>query len=267
MRGVAGRVGRFAGVERERRRNARWQRLAAGSVVQVDGFSVRVNDGLNLANSYDDIFRRRIYAFHPTTPSPAIIDGGANIGLSVLFFKKEHPQARIRAFEPDPRTFPYLEENVARNGLDGVTLERAAIGAAAGSALLHGDGMYTSYLDGYVANPHVAQPREDVEIPVLPLADLLAEPVDFMKLNIEGAETDVVVAAGDALRAIRELAIEYHHLPGLPRTLHTLLGQLDENGFEYVVNSFGDSNPGAQPPFELGPSSSYYLLVYGRRRD
>ena len=62
------------------------------------------------------------------------------------------------------------------------------------------------------------------------------------------------------------MVIEYHHLPGLPRTLHNILDLLDRQGFEYLVNDFdSETNGGVQPPFRLAPESRYFLLIYGRR--
>ena len=40
------------------------------------------------------------------------IDCGANIGISILFFKKQYPDCTIMAFEPNPHAFPLLEKNV-----------------------------------------------------------------------------------------------------------------------------------------------------------
>jgi hypothetical protein len=98
------------------------------------------------------------------------------------------------------------------------------------------------------------------------LRDYLAEPVDFLKMNVEGAEYDVLADSADCLRMIREMVVEYHHVPGLPRTLHKILALLDERGFEYLVNDFDPETNGAvEPPFRLRPETRYYLLIYARR--
>jgi hypothetical protein len=62
------------------------------------------------------------------------------------------------------------------------------------------------------------------------------------------------------------MVIEYHHLPGLPRTLHHILDLLDRQGFEYLINDFdSETNGGVQPPFHLTPESRYFLLLYAKR--
>jgi hypothetical protein len=88
----------------------------------------------------------------------------------------------------------------------------------------------------------------------------------MLKMNIEGAEYDVIAECADRLRNVREIIIEYHHLPGLPRTLHQILAILHEQGFEYLINDFdSETNTGVRAPFQLTPDSRYFLLLYARR--
>lgn len=173
--------------------------------------------------------------------------------MSVLYFKHAYPQARIIGFEPDPAIFPYCQENIVRNGLKNVQLVQAAVvGRDVGGDLLLRRQIrhWTKY-----------------EVPCVRLREYLIEPVDFLKMNIEGAEWEVLADSEDCLREVREMVIEYHHLPGLPRTLHKILELLHCQGFEYLVNDFGsESNGGVYPPFRLTPESRYYLLIYARRQ-
>ena len=72
--------------------------------------------------------------------------------------------------------------------------------------------------------------------------------------------------SGERLRLVNEMVIEYHHLPGLPRTLHHILELLDRQGFEYLINDFdSETNGGVQPPFRLAQESRYFLLLYAKR--
>jgi hypothetical protein len=87
-------------------------------------------------------------------------------------------------------------------------------------------------------------------------------------MNIEGAELEVLADSEDRLRQINEMIIEYHHLPGLPRSLHDILQLLHRQGFEYLINDFdSETNGGVQPPFRLSPESRYFLLIYAKRLD
>lgn len=253
---------RLLRTEHERRR---LRRTPSGALVHVGGFEIRTNDGPNLAVLVGDVLRREVYRFHATRPDPLVLDCGANIGLSVLYAKTLYPGARIHAFEPDPAVFLYLEENVARAGLDGVESHRVAVAGRRGTLAFWSDGKYSSTLADYHEGP--PEPGwKRVEVEAVPLADYLVESVDFLKMNIEGAEWDALEAAADRLQLVSELVVEYHHLPGLPRTLHKILELLHDSGFEYVVSDFGlDSYPPRRPPIELAPDTRYYRHVYARR--
>jgi tRNA G46 methylase TrmB len=104
------------------------------------GYTVRITDGPNFYMQYKDEFIRRIYHFEGQRPDPLIIDGGSNMGMSILYFKHVYPQARIIGFEPDPAIFRILQENVTRNSLTNVTLINAGLSAQAGTVTFTPDG-------------------------------------------------------------------------------------------------------------------------------
>jgi FkbM family methyltransferase len=67
------------------------------------------------------------YYFETDNPLPFIIDAGAQIGMSTLYFKKQYPGAEIVAIEPNTINFKLLEENIWENQLDNVTTIQAAL--------------------------------------------------------------------------------------------------------------------------------------------
>lgn len=238
-----------------------------GSLVRCRGYTVRINDGPNFYILYKDIFIHRIYHFDAGRRNPLILDCGSNIGMSILYFKHIYPESRTIGFEPDPAIYPYLEENITRNRLVDVQTLKAAVGGREGTLAFYSDGKYGSCLaDHLPADAPTTTTKH--EVPCVRLRDYLTEPVDFLKMNIEGAEYEALADAADRMRQVRKMVIEYHHLPGLPRTLHRILALLDEQGFEYLVNDFDSETNGAvRPPFRLSPDTRYYLLIYARRLD
>jgi len=244
-----------------------WNNKEPGSVVHCKNYAVRINDGPNFYILYKDIFVHRIYHFEAQRPDPLILDCGSNIGMSIFYFKHIYPKARIMGFEPDPAVFPYLQENITRNGLKDIQLVEAALAGQEGTLTFYSDGKYGSCLAEHLP-ADVPKGWQKYEVPCVRLRDYLTEPVDFLKMNIEGAEYEVLAESEDRLRQVREMVIEYHHLPGLPRTLHEILALLHRQGFEYVVNDFdSETNGGVRPPFRLTPQSRYYLLIYAQRVD
>ena len=234
--------------------------------VKLMGFDVRINQGLAPFDLYEDIVLNHVYDFQPETDSPRILDCGSNIGMSVLYFKHLYPNSTIVAFEPDPTILVYLKENVERNGLEGVDVIRAALAAEPGTLTLNSDGGVASHLSSY-------KPDNDsdywttFDVDTVRLSDYLAEPVDYMKMNIEGAEHEVLTEIEPVIRQIREMNIEYHRLPGVPCTLHAILELLDRNGFQYVVSDFGLAMYGrARPPATVESDAMFWRQIYARRR-
>lgn len=238
---------------------------SGGESARLLDFDVVINDRLNFEVLFKDIFRKGIYHFECERPDPRVLDCGSNIGVSVLYFKHVYPGARVTAFEPDPAVLPFLRENLGKNGLDDVEVVPAAVAGFAGQEVLHSDEGYASALSRYDQGGHV-RCVDRTEVPCVRLREYLSEPVDFLKLNVEGAEADVLADCADRLRTVSQMVLEYHHLPGLRRSLHEILGLLHEQGFDYLINDFDRvTNPHSEPPFRLGPHTRYYLLIYAKR--
>lgn len=236
-----------------------WE-LGWGETVEIDGLRVRVTDGPNFYMQYKDEFVRRIYHFESTRRRPVIVDGGANIGMSSLYFKHVYPQARIVAFEPDPAIFELLQENVAANGCDGVQLVNAGLGPEAGCFEFDPDSS---------AGGQITASRSDGGVRVERLSDYLDEQVDFLKLNIEGLELPVLAEAADAgkLGQVQEMVVEYHGWPGQQQRLGELLQLLDRAGFRYMVHDFdSETCPVTKPPFRLQSATTWFCLVYARQQ-
>jgi FkbM family methyltransferase len=209
------------------------------------------------------IRQRRYYDFESTNSTPVILDCGSNIGLSILRFKELYPEASVIGFEPDSNIFPILKRNIERNHCTGVTLIQAALTGSEGTVRLFSDGERCSF---------VAKPGEQLpsgwrwfEVPSVDLSTYVDGGVDFMKMNIEGAERDVIIALGPKVRQVREMVFEYHHRGAVDQNLHEILAFLHKNGFKYVINSYArHTNPYAHPPFG-SVDNAYTLAVHARR--
>ncbi len=229
-----------------------------GELVPCLDYMIRITDGPNFYVQYKDEFVRRIYHFDAARPDPLIIDGGSNIGLSILYFKHVYPNARIIGFEPDPAIFRLLEEDVNRNGLKDVTLINAGLSAEPGTSTFVPDGG---------AGGRLAEEGGSVTIEIRQLSDYLTESVDFLKLNIEGEELPVLqeAEASGRLRNVRELVLEYHGWPNGKQRLGTVLDLLDRQGFRYLIHDFDNETCGAtKPPFRWTPQTTWFCLVYAR---
>jgi hypothetical protein len=75
-----------------------------------------------------------------------------------------------------------------------------------------------------------------IEIQTVRLRDYLCEPIDLLKIDIEGAETEVIIDCTDRLTCVRRLFVEYHSFTGRPQTLNQILTVLRHAGFRVQIH-------------------------------
>jgi FkbM family methyltransferase len=207
-------------------------------VESICGFRFECFDYWTLVFQFEEIFLRRDYEFTSATERPLIFDCGSNIGMSVIFFKQLYPEARIVAFEPCKESFSMLSRNVEANRLRGVELHNVALARReAPVEFFASDTHPGSMKNGMRAD----RPEGTARIVMgVPLSQFVTEAVDFLKLDIEGAEAGVLeeLAESGRIRQIREMVIEYHHhLEPREDSLSRLLRLLEDCGFGYQIRS------------------------------
>ena len=182
-----------------------------------------------------EIFVNAAYDFTSPNLRPRIVDCGANIGMAVLFFKAVRPEAEVIAFEPHPVTFARLVETIDSNGLHDVHAENAAVGDKGGTAAFYTHQSDHGSLIGSVDRSWGGDER--LEIRSVRLSGWIREPVDFLKIDVEGAEYSVIddLIETDAIRWVREAAIEYHELDAQPGRLARMTNALEAAGFHVHV--------------------------------
>lgn len=198
---------------------------------RVHGWNLAIPDAASFLSSYQEIFVNRIYEFKWPGGQPRILDLGANIGLSILYFKTLFPQAQITALEADPAIFRHAVHNVHGNGFNDVELVNKAAWNESTVLRFHSEGG-----DG----GRVAAEGEGqfIEVEALDVRELLeAGRFDFLKIDIEGAEHAVLPAAAPYLAGVKFVFLEYHSRPGEPQRLGELLGLLADHGFRVDVQS------------------------------
>jgi FkbM family methyltransferase len=213
---------------RDRRRLAGLPRYTP-STATIAGTRVRLEDAASFLVDVEEIFRRRVYDFVPAGASPRILDCGANIGLATIWLKLRFPGACVTAFEPDPALCDALRANVAAFAFAGVEVRQQAVWTAATTLEFVREGAHS----GRVATGGEPGPR--LAVAAVRLRDLLAAPVDLLKLDVEGAETEILRDCAGALGAVRTLFVEYHSRADTPQTLQEILALLAGAGFRYHV--------------------------------
>ena len=201
---------------------------------------IQLVDAASFLFQYKEIFQKQIYQFPAQTSAPRIIDCGANIGLSVIYFKRLYPESRIIAFEPDPSIFAVLEQNIKQCGYADIELINKAVWTEETTLEFLPDGSD----GGRMVQMSAERPR--IQVPTARMKDYLNEPVDFLKIDIEGAETEVLQSCQDELFNVRYLFIEYHSFANEKQTLLTIMQILYAAGFRVYIHSHNVS----RQPFE-----------------
>lgn len=195
-------------------------------VLQVPGIGpVHVRTGNSDVATLRQIFRDREYDLdHPAEMGtriqrryheslaagrwPIIVDAGANIGASALYFESCFPEARIVSIEPDPHNCAMLRRNVG--GRPNHVVMEAAIGANPGFVTLSNQAL------GWA----VRSERAESGFPIVTVEDAFRasggdDPL-IVKIDIEGFESDLFADNLDWIAKTPVIAVEPHDwmLPG-----------------------------------------------------
>ncbi len=230
------------------------------------GHNVRFLDPAFFHTNFNEVFLDEEYYFETSSARPVIIDCGSNIGLTVLYFKHLYPDASIVAFEPQPDAFAALKANVESNNLSSVRLVNAAV-------VGNGEPEVTVYSDPSVPGDMKAtavkriadlghQPLKEVRVRAVRLSDYLPEHVDMLKLDVEGAELEVLEEAAPGLSRVDQMFVECHCDPGTRDTrISSIAGLLESRGFSCLIRS------PMSPPLYRHRQEYHALLLYAFRPD
>jgi FkbM family methyltransferase len=221
------------------------------------GNIVTAPDSASYLFMFDEIFEKEIYRFNTSSKVPLIIDAGANIGLSVVYYKKLYPTARIVAFEPDEKIFKHLANNVKAFGLTDVLLIQKALWKEETELSFYSEGA-----DGGRIHSEASTVRVKTDI----LSNYLQEEVDFLKIDIEGAELEVLLESKKLLKNVKNIFVEYHSLINERQKLSEILSLLERHDFRYFINA-----PGLQSAQSFIKVNNYngmdmQLNIYGINR-
>ncbi|HVE69691.1 MAG TPA: FkbM family methyltransferase [Solirubrobacteraceae bacterium] len=162
-----------------------------------------------LERPVQDALRRHV------APGAVVYDVGANLGFfSLLAARLTGPDGRVYAFEPVPANAAAVRANAAANGLGRVTVLELALGEVPGrAALTVPDDASWAFLERYAPTRAGAGATLEVRVATADalVADGTLEPPGLVKLDVEGAELDVLTGMAETLRAHRPVLIAEMH--------------------------------------------------------
>lgn len=191
-------------------------------------------------------------------PGGVVIDCGANVGCSAVYFLNRWPTARVIAIEPDGGNAALCRKNLARYGNRAVTVEAALW--SCDTQLRVARGTYRDGLDwSHQTLPCSEGESGDVRAVTMPslIARFGLDRVALVKIDIEGAEEQVFNTDCDSwLARTDNLAIELHG-PACEAALFNALSRfrfhlVRHEEITYCLDIKPDERPGAAADPPLG---------------
>ena len=186
---------------------------------------VILRNGTTDVNCLEKVFINREYEIPFELAPRLIVDAGANVGMATLYLSHQYPNAEIVAIEPEPSNFKMLERNCG--GLPNVTLIQAALWSRSCSLEIDDSG---SEAWAFRVSERVSTSGKTVAVPTITIQEILdrfhADRIDFLKLDIEGAELELFSQGSEQwIDRIGSIAIELHDRlkPGCAQAFYSVL--------------------------------------------
>ena len=232
-------------------------------VVKANRYKICVADMKSFIWQYQEIFAYNFYAFNTVLESPVIYDCGANIGTSVLFFSKNYPKAKIIAFEASPYIFSILKRNVEINKITNVTAHQNAVWIKDETLEFGEEGADSGSI-------HSRADVKKVKVQALDFLKILENEkrIDLLKIDIEGAEMQLLPHISPIFHKVEKIFIEYHSFNDQEQKLDELLSLLSKNDFRYYIRHGNDrKKPFIDIAREKEMDMQLNIFAYKRARE
>jgi FkbM family methyltransferase len=183
-----------------------------------------------------EIFGENCYYIEMEKEDPVIVDAGAHIGMSVLYFKMLFPKSRIIAFEPVEVNFNLLKKNVTENQLENVELYQAVVAPKSGILRIHepiGEGAWKSGAGIIPKGWKGIQTNQEIKVEAIGIQEILQAKIDIFKMDIEGMEYEIIRNAGPLIRNVKTWIMEVH--PRKDHKIEEIEKTFKQNGYELEV--------------------------------
>ncbi len=185
--------------------------------LNVPGFSHPLHLRLRTSDVrlFSTILMDSQYACGDRTTPKVIVDGGANIGLTSVWYANQYPQARIFAIEPEPSNFEMLRQNTTP--YTNITPIRAAIWKEDCELnMFDPDGGVWGFWGFRIAPPDAqgASPGRRWTVPGVTISSVMKDNgidfIDLLKLDVEGAEKELFENSTAWINRVGSIAVETH---------------------------------------------------------
>lgn len=156
---------------------------------------------------FEQIICREEYRLDIDLRPKVIVDAGANIGLTSVYYANRYPEARIFAIEPEASNFAMLKRNTAPYPTI-VPIQGALWRESVALELSNPDAASWAF------QTREAAAASATAMPGMTVDELMAQHgidfIDLLKVDIEGAEKEVFERAHDWIDRVGAIAVELH---------------------------------------------------------
>jgi FkbM family methyltransferase len=227
--------------------------------LKIDGIPFIFADLHSFFHQAIQIFKFDLYGFKADNDNPVILDCGAHVGLASIYFATKYPNSQIHSFEADPSIAKMLTENINSLGLKIVNAHSQAVWINEEGVCFYKSGDDSGFISD-------EEPESLEKVPSIRLKQIIQnQHVDLLKLDIEGAEYDVIKDCDEALANVKNIIIEVHKFRDHNGSLGELLGILEKNHFEYTFGDLHSADwlePSLIPPFSACSTNKYTMTIF-----
>ena len=195
-------------------------------------------------NALIEVFYDEEYNWFPVDQPSVIIDLGAHIGDTAVYYHTHFPNAKIIAVEPMPENYQLLDMNIFENNLTDVFTYQLAISNKTNDIVLHTDQENNWHSTASVVPGNWTGTQNTIPITVATktldyfidqaLTQFNVKYIDLLKVDIEGAEQAVLIQGKKQLKDnVKFINCEFH--PHSEQNIQKLVKTLEEINFKVTL--------------------------------
>jgi FkbM family methyltransferase len=179
-------------------------------MISIDGIEICVRT--NTSDIYvaiSSLFEKEYDYIRADNPK-FIIDAGANIGTSSIFFAEKYPNARIIAVEPEESNFDQLLQNT--KNYKNITPIKVGVWGASEKRTMKNQ--FSGHWGYTISDTQKRSEPTGQEINCITIGNIMEkygiEKIDILKMDIEGSEKNVLENSSDWIDSVEILTVELH---------------------------------------------------------
>lgn len=200
-------------------------------------FEVRVGtaDKFVILESWNQLYDGDNFAINP---DDIVVDIGAHIGAFSVYAARKATKGKIYSYEPHKTNYEQLLKNKSLNNCENIYTYNFAVSGKKGFCTLFISKTNTGGNSIY----KLVDANAELKVPAVTIADIFNDNklkrIDFLKIDVEGAEYDIVLKTPPKiLKKIDKISMEFHDYLSHGHDVSEIRDYLEKNGFAVKIYS------------------------------